>query len=238
MAVWLSVQCPHYHSEEVIKNGKSAEGKQRYRCQNKNCPYRTFILDQTYPGRTRQVGSAKQVMMHCSSGRNTKWHQCDSPTTWKKTRFFVPTEIPVVSTCCWIAQHSSFCLSLFPPLDVACLAELLHRLPKNRCKQPRIGDKPQARNSTIDAQRLRLVRQCKRQQFHECRHRAPTRPTACCLCGLQMTTTRRIEWWASPFFGCHLHTSRHLGIFLVDVGLQPLLRNLHSTGNSSEGNPF
>jgi transposase-like protein len=55
MAVWLSVQCPHCHSEEVIKNGKSAEGKQRYRCQNENCPDRTFILNQSYPGRTRQV---------------------------------------------------------------------------------------------------------------------------------------------------------------------------------------
>jgi transposase-like protein len=55
MAVWLPVQCPHCHSEEVIKNGKSAEGKQRYRCQNENCPYRTFILNQTYPGRSRQV---------------------------------------------------------------------------------------------------------------------------------------------------------------------------------------
>jgi transposase-like protein len=39
----------------VIKNGKSAEGKQRYRCQNPDCPYRTFILNQTYPGRSRQV---------------------------------------------------------------------------------------------------------------------------------------------------------------------------------------
>ena len=55
MAVWLPVQCPHCHSEEVIKNGKSAEGKQRYRCQNPDCPYRTFILNQTYPGRSRQV---------------------------------------------------------------------------------------------------------------------------------------------------------------------------------------
>lgn len=55
MTVWLPVQCPHCHSEKVIKNGKSAEGKQRYLCQNENCPYRTFILNQTYPGRSRQV---------------------------------------------------------------------------------------------------------------------------------------------------------------------------------------
>jgi transposase-like protein len=38
-----------------VKHGKSAVGKQRYRCQNSDCPYRTFVLTQTYPGRTRQV---------------------------------------------------------------------------------------------------------------------------------------------------------------------------------------
>jgi len=55
MTVWFPVQCPHCHSTEVVKNGKSAEGKQRYRCQNPDCPYRTFILNPIYPGRTRQV---------------------------------------------------------------------------------------------------------------------------------------------------------------------------------------
>jgi transposase-like protein len=28
---------------------------QRYRCQNPDCPYQTFILNPTYPGRTRLV---------------------------------------------------------------------------------------------------------------------------------------------------------------------------------------
>ena len=49
MAVWLPVQCSHCRSTEVVKNGKSAEGKQRYRCQNADCPHRTFILNQVYP---------------------------------------------------------------------------------------------------------------------------------------------------------------------------------------------
>ncbi len=55
MTVWLPVECPHCHSTEVVKHGKSAVGKQRYRCQKENCPYRTFVLNQTYPGRTREV---------------------------------------------------------------------------------------------------------------------------------------------------------------------------------------
>lgn len=55
MTVWIPVQCIHCHSANVVKNGKSAEGKQRYRCQNDDCPYTTFILDYTYSGRLKEV---------------------------------------------------------------------------------------------------------------------------------------------------------------------------------------
>ena len=55
MTVWIPVQCIHCHSTEVVKNGKSAEGKQRYRCQNDECPYTTFIRDYSYPGRLKSV---------------------------------------------------------------------------------------------------------------------------------------------------------------------------------------
>ena len=49
-----------------------------------------------------------------------------------------------------------------------------------------------------------------------CLHQAPTEPTACCLCFLPMTITHRIETLTPPlFFGCYLHASGHLGIFLV-----------------------
>ncbi|MGD1907591.1 MAG: IS1 family transposase [Leptolyngbyaceae cyanobacterium] len=40
--------CPTCHSPEVIKNGKSNEGKQRYRCRNADCSRASFILDYTY----------------------------------------------------------------------------------------------------------------------------------------------------------------------------------------------
>ncbi len=55
MTVWIPVQCIHCHSSEVVKNGKSPRGKQRYRCQNEDCPHTTFILDNSYPGRRREV---------------------------------------------------------------------------------------------------------------------------------------------------------------------------------------
>ena len=55
MTVWVAIECPHCLSTDVTKYGKSPVGKQRYCCQNENCPYRTFVLTQTYPGRTREV---------------------------------------------------------------------------------------------------------------------------------------------------------------------------------------
>ncbi len=55
MTVWVAIESPHCHRTEVTKYGKSPVGKQRYRCQNADCPYRTFVLTQTYPGRTREV---------------------------------------------------------------------------------------------------------------------------------------------------------------------------------------
>ncbi len=42
MTVWLPVKCPHCHSAEVVKHGKSALGKQRYRCQNEELPLPDF----------------------------------------------------------------------------------------------------------------------------------------------------------------------------------------------------
>lgn len=55
MTVWIPVTCPHCQSIDIIKHRKSAEGKQRYLCQNDECPYHTFILDQTHPSRTRDI---------------------------------------------------------------------------------------------------------------------------------------------------------------------------------------
>jgi len=55
MAVWIPVKCPHCHSTEVSKFGKSARQKQRYLYKNEECPYRTFILDPSYPGRKSEI---------------------------------------------------------------------------------------------------------------------------------------------------------------------------------------
>jgi transposase-like protein len=55
MGVLIAVKCPHCQSTEVIRFGKSSNGKQRFRCLNSECPYQTFSLDSAYPGRQREV---------------------------------------------------------------------------------------------------------------------------------------------------------------------------------------
>ena len=55
MTVLIAVTCPDCHSTDVIKNGKSKQGKQRYLCRNKECLRRTFIENYTHNGYKREV---------------------------------------------------------------------------------------------------------------------------------------------------------------------------------------
>ena len=40
--VLMPVLCPHCHSDQVIKGGKTKAGQQRYKCQNSDCPCYSF----------------------------------------------------------------------------------------------------------------------------------------------------------------------------------------------------
>ena len=42
---FIAVQCPHCHSQQIVKCGKTARGTQRYLCQNKACSRGSFLLD-------------------------------------------------------------------------------------------------------------------------------------------------------------------------------------------------
>lgn len=55
MTVLIAVRCPHCQSSEVVRYGKSTNGKQRFRCLKSECPYQTFSLNLAYPGRNREV---------------------------------------------------------------------------------------------------------------------------------------------------------------------------------------
>ena len=46
--VLMPVRCPHCDSDQVVKRGKTAAGKQRYLCQHETCLHQTFIRDYSY----------------------------------------------------------------------------------------------------------------------------------------------------------------------------------------------
>ena len=57
----ISVVCPNCQSDEsVVKNGRSAAGKQRFLCRSQSCRGRTFGLNPSYPGRVASV--KKQIV--------------------------------------------------------------------------------------------------------------------------------------------------------------------------------
>ena len=41
----ISVRCPHCHSEQIVKRGKTRRGTQRYLCQTTACAAGSFLLD-------------------------------------------------------------------------------------------------------------------------------------------------------------------------------------------------
>lgn len=45
---YIQVCCPECHRAEVIKHGKTAQGKQRYRCTHSDCKTNTFLLSKSY----------------------------------------------------------------------------------------------------------------------------------------------------------------------------------------------
>src|SRR6266849_3361729 len=45
LMTFIAVRCPHCHSEQIVKRGKTRRGTQRYLCQNMACAKGSFLLD-------------------------------------------------------------------------------------------------------------------------------------------------------------------------------------------------
>ncbi len=52
---FVQVQCPDCHSTDVVQYGKQANGTQRYRCNNRDCPRTIFLLQYQDKGRLPAV---------------------------------------------------------------------------------------------------------------------------------------------------------------------------------------
>jgi insertion element IS1 protein InsB len=49
------IACPTCHETEVVKYGQTADGKQRFFCQNSLCTRQTFLLEYVHQGRRPDV---------------------------------------------------------------------------------------------------------------------------------------------------------------------------------------
>ena len=80
--VLIPVRCPYCGSDQVVKRGKTENAKQRYLCQQPDCPIKTFILDYDYNGCLPEVKQQIIDMALNGSGiRDTARVLEISPTT-------------------------------------------------------------------------------------------------------------------------------------------------------------
>ena len=107
--VLISVLCPHCHSDQVIKGGKTKVGQQRYKCQNSGCPCYSFQLDLLYKGRAPTTKEQIVDMTLNGSGiRDTARALKISPTTvintLKKKSLHSPRRTNRCSTPCVLTR--------------------------------------------------------------------------------------------------------------------------------------
>jgi transposase-like protein len=64
------VKCPYCGSENVIKNGKDENGKQKYLCKNKKCTHGNFLIDYDNHGCEPEV--KEQILKLTVNGNGTR----------------------------------------------------------------------------------------------------------------------------------------------------------------------
>jgi transposase-like protein len=76
------LHCPHCHGTDIVRHGKTPQGKQRYRCRETSCQGRAFLLDYSYPGHSQYIKDQMVDMaMNASGIRDTARVLHVSPTT-------------------------------------------------------------------------------------------------------------------------------------------------------------
>ena len=76
------LHCPHCHGTDIMRHGKTPQGKQRYRCRETSCQGRTFLLDYSYPGQSQHIKEQMvEMAMNASGIRDTARVLHVSPTT-------------------------------------------------------------------------------------------------------------------------------------------------------------
>jgi transposase-like protein len=80
--VVVAVQCPECGSDEVVRYGRQPNGEQRYRCNNRHCARRIFLLQYHNTGWGAEVKQPMvEMALNGSGGRDTARVLGVSPTT-------------------------------------------------------------------------------------------------------------------------------------------------------------
>jgi transposase-like protein len=78
---FIAVRCPHCHSDQIVKRGKTARGTQRYLCQNSHCTKGSFLLDYCNRGCLPEVKQTIIDMSLNASGVRDTARSCISVPT-------------------------------------------------------------------------------------------------------------------------------------------------------------
>lgn len=81
------LHCPSCQGTDIVRHGKTPQGKQRYRCRQCLDRGRTFLLDYSYPGQSPSIKEqVVDMAMNASGIRDTACVLHVSPTTVIKER--------------------------------------------------------------------------------------------------------------------------------------------------------
>jgi transposase-like protein len=70
--VLIPVRCLYCQSDPVTKRGKTAQGKQRYRCHHGACAPQSFLLDPAYKGRLPAIKQpVSEISLYATGVRDT-----------------------------------------------------------------------------------------------------------------------------------------------------------------------
>ena len=93
------VPCPSCNTTNVVKNSKSDEGKQRYRCRNPKCRRSSFIQNYSYRGYLPEVKQQISDMVMNGSGIRADARVLKiSPTTVIEELQIIRIETPCVDS--------------------------------------------------------------------------------------------------------------------------------------------
>lgn len=87
MPSYREIECPHCHSNQIVKAGFTGQEKQRYRCKNEHCDTTTFIEDYRYKGCRPEVKA--QIIDMAINGRGIR----DTARVLKISQWLVMEEI-------------------------------------------------------------------------------------------------------------------------------------------------